>query len=104
MELKITRWHRPGRPNEHMLRDLYQREGLAPYIWSNSPYDAYEAHTHGYDKVLYVVAGSITWIIGQGRHRQEFETFPGDRIDLPHGTVHAALVGPEGVTCLEAHL
>ncbi len=27
---------------------------------------------------------------------------PGDRLDLPAGTVHRARVGPEGVTCLEA--
>ena len=28
----------------------------------------------------------------------------GDRLDLPAGTRHDALVGPTGVTCLEAHL
>jgi hypothetical protein len=27
---------------------------------------------------------------------------PGDRLDLPARTLHAATVGPEGVTCLEA--
>jgi hypothetical protein len=28
---------------------------------------------------------------------------PGDRLDLPAGTVHDAVVGPQGVVCLEAH-
>lgn len=28
----------------------------------------------------------------------------GDRLELPAGTVHEAEVGPDGVTCLEAHL
>ena len=28
----------------------------------------------------------------------------GDRLDLPAGTRHDALVGPNGVTCLEAHV
>jgi hypothetical protein len=28
----------------------------------------------------------------------------GDRFELPAGTEHEALVGPDGVTCLEAHL
>ena len=28
----------------------------------------------------------------------------GDRLDLPAGTSHDALVGPNGVTCLEAHI
>ena len=29
---------------------------------------------------------------------------PGDRLDLPAGTRHDAVVGPDGVRCLEAHL
>ena len=29
---------------------------------------------------------------------------PGDRLDLPAGTRHDAVVGPGGVTCLEAHV
>ena len=32
------------------------------------------------------------------------ELAPGDRLDLPAGTSHDAVVGPDGVTCLEAHL
>ena len=28
----------------------------------------------------------------------------GDRLELPAGTSHDAVVGPSGVTCLEAHL
>jgi len=28
----------------------------------------------------------------------------GDRLNLPAGTVHDALVGADGVTCLEAHV
>jgi len=28
----------------------------------------------------------------------------GDRLDLPAGTRHEAFAGPDGVTCLEAHL
>ncbi len=31
------------------------------------------------------------------------ELAAGDRLDLPAGTVHEAEVGPDGVTCLEAH-
>jgi hypothetical protein len=28
----------------------------------------------------------------------------GDRLELPARTLHAAIVGPEGVDCLEAHV
>ena len=101
MEFKLTRWGKSTSPTEQELRALYRAEGLTPYVWSNGPGDKYAAHTHSYHKVLYVVAGSITWILPD--LSQEIETFPGDRIDLPSGTAHAARVGPHGVTCLEAH-
>jgi quercetin dioxygenase-like cupin family protein len=101
MELKLTCWGGAQPPSEQELRRLYRQEGLSPYAWSNAPGDVYAQHVHDYHKVLYVLRGSITWILpGTG---QEIETHPGDRLDLPRGTVHAARVGPLGVTCLEAH-
>ena len=78
-----------------------QREGLAPYSWSNGPHDAYAAHSHTYDKVIYCVSGSITFGLPDADRR--FTLHPGDRLDLPAGTLHDALVGSEGVVCLEAH-
>jgi quercetin dioxygenase-like cupin family protein len=102
MELKITRWNQPVLPTEGELQEIYRQEGLSPYAWSNGPGDVYSAHQHSYHKVLYVVSGSITWSLPE--LGQVVETFPGDRIDLPRGTLHAARVGSRGVTCLEAHL
>lgn len=71
-------------------------------MWSNEPFDEYSAHSHTFDKVLYVVAGSITWLLPESN--QQITTHAGDRLDLPRGTVHAARVGADGVTCFEAHL
>lgn len=62
----------------------------------------YAAHSHSYDKVIYVVRGSITF--GLPELGQSLTLQAGDRLDLPANTVHAAVVGPQGVTCLEAHL
>jgi uncharacterized protein YjlB len=101
MEFRLVRWEQATPPSENELRQIYAREGLSPYAWSNGPGDTYAAHTHAYHKVLYVVAGSITWILPESG--QEIEARPGDRLDLPRGTLHAALVGPQGVVCLEAH-
>jgi quercetin dioxygenase-like cupin family protein len=101
MELKVTPWAGAQPPTESELYAIYAQEGLTPYAWSNGPGDVYRAHTHSYDKVLYVVRGSITWVLPDTE--QLIETFPGDRIDLPRGTPHAAEVGPRGVACLEAH-
>lgn len=76
-------------------------EGLAPYAWSNGPFDTYSAHSHGYDKVIYVVRGSITF--GLPELGQELKLKAGDRLDLPAGVVHNATIGAEGVVCLEGH-
>ena len=78
-----------------------QAEGLEPYSWGNGPHDTYAAHSHVFDKVIYVVRGAITF--GLPEHGTQMELGPGDRLDLPRATVHDAVVGSGGVTCLEAH-
>lgn len=77
-------------------------EGLAASPWSNGPGDRYGAHEHGYDKVLVCSAGSIVFGLPDRGERAALEV--GDRLDLPAGTRHDAVVGATGVTCLEAHL
>jgi quercetin dioxygenase-like cupin family protein len=80
---------------------LCTEQGLHPYQWSNGPRDIYAAHSHGYNKVIYVVKGSITF--GLPQLGQQLTLHAGDRLDLPAGTVHDAVVGAQGVVCLEAH-
>jgi quercetin dioxygenase-like cupin family protein len=77
-------------------------EGLEPGSWSNGPGDSYAAHDHPYDKVLVAASGSITF--GLPAADSAFELSVGDRLDLPAGTAHDAVVGAQGVRCLEAHL
>jgi mannose-6-phosphate isomerase-like protein (cupin superfamily) len=77
-------------------------EGLDPGGWGNAPGDRYAPHEHGYDKVLVCVAGSIRF--GLPASGRTIDLAVGDRLHLPAGTRHDALVGPAGVTCLEAHL
>ncbi len=100
--LQVTRWQGAQPPTERALRDILRRENLQGYTWSNGPLDEYSAHSHTFDKVLYVFAGSITWVLPETN--QEITTHAGDRLDLPSGTIHAARVGAAGVTCFEAHL
>jgi mannose-6-phosphate isomerase-like protein (cupin superfamily) len=76
-------------------------EGFDPSSWGNGPGDRYAPHEHGYDKVLVVAAGSIRF--GLPERGETVDLAVGDRLDLPGGTVHDATVGPDGVTCLEAH-
>ncbi|TMF69167.1 MAG: cupin domain-containing protein [Chloroflexi bacterium] len=78
-----------------------ETEASGCYSWSNGPGDRYAAHSHNYEKVLYCVDGSITFLLeGEGRR---MELRPGDRIVLPPGTVHSAVVGASGCTCIEGH-
>jgi quercetin dioxygenase-like cupin family protein len=102
MQFAVTRWNKSTPPIESELHELFFKESLFPYDWSNAPGDYYSPHVHGYDKVIIVVRGSITWTLPQTE--EIFETHAGDRIDLPRGTWHAAEVGPHGVTCLEGHI
>ena len=84
------------------VADRLRAEGLEPSPWSNGPGDRYGAHEHGYDKVIAVERGSITFGLPEtGRSARLHE---GDRLELPAGTRHDALVGSAGVTCWEAHL
>lgn len=82
----------------HRLRE----EGLSPGAWSNGPGERYGAHAHLYDKVIVVDRGSIRF--GLPLTGETVDMVEGDRLELPAGTSHDAVVGDTGVTCLEAHL
>ena len=52
--------------------------------------------------MIAVARGSIRF--GLGTEGRSVELATGDRLELPAGTSHDAVVGSDGVTCLEAHL
>lgn len=98
--VRVTRWPGDRLPDNTAIRACFAAEGLAPYAWANGPHFTYAPHRHAYHKVLYVVRGSIRFELPE--HGESVDLHPGDRLDLPANVVHSALVGPEGVTCLEA--
>ena len=100
-KFKTHPWFSKETPTEDAIRNIYKKEGLDPYSWSNGPGDIYSIHTHSYHKVLYVVQGSITFGFPDDGHKATLH--PGDRLELSPGVAHDAVVGPEGVICLEAH-
>jgi quercetin dioxygenase-like cupin family protein len=101
MIVKALQWTEKEPPTEAAIQRVFQAQGLQPYRWSNAPGDVYGAHSHSYHKVIYVVSGSITFRLPYTG--QSVALHSGDRLDLPPGVVHDAVVGPEGVICLEAH-
>jgi hypothetical protein len=77
----------------------FRDEGCSPpRSWSNGAGDTYGRHAHDYHKVLFCLAGSITFHLPRG----DVTLQAGDRLDLAPGTDHAATVGGEGCTCVEA--
>lgn len=92
----------PGTSGESVLQAQLTRQGLTPIRWSNDPDAVYGTHEHPYGKVLVVVSGSITFTISGGTRVVTMR--PGDRLELPRHTPHSAIVGSDGVVCLEAHL
>lgn len=85
-------------PREDLMERL-SAEASGCYAWSNGPGDRYAPHSHSYEKVLYCTGGSITFVLdAEGRR---LELTPGDRMVLPAGTVHSAIVGAGGCTCIE---
>lgn len=76
-----------------------RREARDAYAWSNEAGYRYGAHSHSYTKILYCVEGGIDFTVEPERRVIHLER--GDRMELPAGTVHSAVVGAAGVTCIE---
>ena len=98
--MEIGRWQERTLPGEAELRRRMRTDGLSPHSWSNGPGDEYTIHSHTYTKVLYCVRGGIRFTLPD--QQEHVDLGPGDRLVLPAGTPHGAVVGPAGVTCIEA--
>ena len=101
MDLQVIPWNKDTPPTRVEIEQRLDSEGLTYYSWSNGPGDIYAAHVHTFDKILYVVSGSISFELPNTGKSILLKA--GDRLELPAGTWHGAIVGPDGVICLEAH-
>ncbi len=95
----LRRWTHRELRNGELLEATLRKEGLEPEWWSNAPGYRYSEHEHDYHKVVVCAEGSITFVLTPTG--EELELYPGDRLDLPPGWPHEALVGTAGVRCLE---
>ena len=96
----MTATKTPGaiRDREEAIVAIASEGCSAPRSWGNGPGDTYGRHSHGYHKVLFCLDGTITFHLDEG----DVELGAGDRLDLVPGIGHAATVGPQGCSCVEA--
>lgn len=97
----VTAWAGPEIPTEAAIVAVLDAEGLSYERWSNGPLDVYFAHSHPFHKIIYVVSGAITFTLPKDGVHLTMKV--GDRLNLPAGTIHEAVISTLGVTCLEAH-
>jgi quercetin dioxygenase-like cupin family protein len=67
------------------------------YEWSNGPGERYARHAHAYAKILYCTRGSIEFVLDD----RVIALQAGERMELPAGNPHSAIVGPDGCACVE---
>ena len=85
--------------NEAATAAAFHMESLSPQEWSSEPGGAFAPHTHAYHKVSNCLRGSITFTLASG---EVLDLHPGDRLDLEPQTLHSAVAGRDGATCVEA--
>jgi quercetin dioxygenase-like cupin family protein len=97
--VKVTRWKGGQHPTLDNITQLMRSEGLRTYMWTNTPNFRYPIRSHGYDKTVYCVQGSLELTFPKTKQRVVLRS--GDRVELPRGVRYSAIIGPRGAQCLE---
>lgn len=100
--IRITRWQGGQHPSTSIITRLMKKEGLRPYMWNNNANHRYAVRSHNYDKILYVLDGSMEITLPDSNQHTTLR--PGDRIDIPASIRHGIIVGKSGVQCAEASI
>lgn len=100
--VKVTRWHGGQHPTLDNITRRMQDEGLRTYMWTNTPNFRYPVRSHGYDKTLYCLQGSLEISFPQTKRRVTLRA--GDRVDVPRGVRYSTIIGPTGAQCIEGSL
>ena len=75
------------------LERQLHREGFRhTYVRQDRPHAAYPDHTHAVETAHIILEGELTLT----RNGESVTYGPGQRCDVPAGSVHAARIGPEG--------
>jgi uncharacterized protein YjlB len=100
-QLNVKRWTWDKTLSESAIMRHMEREGLETHRWKSESGARFHAQACDFQKVILVMRGSITFRIPETG--EEVSLNPGDKLELPVGITHEAVVGPMGVVCLEGH-
>lgn len=98
--ITVRRWTYPTPPSATSINRLMADEGMRPFTWQNNSNRMFNVRSHGYDKVLWVVSGTLELIAPD--ENRVYVLRSGDRADIPAGVRHGIKVSQAGVTCYEA--
>lgn len=99
IQIRVLPWRGGQHPTLDAITRQMREEGLRPYVWTNAPNFRYPVRSHGYDKTLYCVQGSLEITLPKMKQRVMLRA--GDRLDLPRGVHYSTIVGPAGAQCCE---
>ncbi|MCK6578598.1 MAG: cupin [Anaerolineae bacterium] len=98
--VRVVRWTGGQHPTLSNITRQMQHEGLRPYAWDNRPNYRYAVRSHGFSKIMYVVDGMLEITLPDSNQRVRLRA--GDRIEIPAGIRHGAIIGSSGAKCVEA--
>ncbi len=88
----LVKWDGPTPPTEQEAEARLRQEGYECYRWYDVAGASYPKHRHGFDECLWVISGSISFVVDG----QEYALSPGDRLYLPKRLAHTAQVPKVG--------
>ena len=100
-QLRVRRWMWNRTLSEQAIIRHMEMEGLETHRWKNDPGMKHPPYAYDFERVILVMRGSITIRIPETGEQVSLN--PGDRLELPAGIIHEAVVGPMGVVYLEGH-
>ena len=98
MDLRKYRWSKDYESAEEELEGLLAAMNITAERWTAEAGQAFATHQQALDKRLWCAEGSITFTV----NGKTISLQPGDALDLPGSTAHAALAGISGCVCYES--
>lgn len=97
--IRVVRWRGGQHPTPNLMKQNLESEGLRAFQWRQQANYRFGVRSHGFNKSLYCVDGSVEVFFPDARKRVTLRT--GDRLDIASGVRHSVTVGLSGATCLE---